>query len=252
MKLSKVLSVAAAAAVASSLCAVTSSAEGTYHAYLGIQSASFTFRNAWNEGTYGQGQTSDDGLVYFDTLIGWDADNNAVDMGGDFTDAEITGDGTYSVSLTGDFDFGSDETLNLLFVSTDIPLDAGISITDVKVKIDGNTKHTFDEAYLSPDETTYVSPMAINIWNSDLGGSDGLFGYTMPASSVEIEFTVSGMGDAASEDTSAEETTAEETTDAPVSDDTTTSAATGNASAALIAAVAAAAGTAAVLSRKRK
>lgn len=259
MKLSKVLSVAAAAAVASSVCAVASSAEeGTYHAYLGIQSASFTFRNAWNEPTYGQGQQSDDGMVYFDTLTGWDADNNAVDMGGDFTDAEITGDGTYTVSLTGDFDFGSDESLNLLFVSTDIPLDAGISITDVHIKIDGNDKYTFDEAFLSPDETTYLQPMAINIWNSDLGAADGLFGYTMPTSSVEVEFTVSGMGDAAaaSDETAAEDTAAEdaaeESTDAPASDDTTTAAATGNASAAVIAAVAAAAGAAAVLSRKRK
>lgn len=262
MKLSKVLSVAAAAAVASSVCAFSSSAEeGTYHAYLGIQSASFTFRNAWNEPTYGQGQQSDSGMVYFDTLTGWDADNNAVDMGGDFTDAEITGDGTYTVSLTGDFDFGSDETLNLLFVSTDIPLDAGVSITDVHIKIDGNDKYTFDEAFLSPDETTYLQPMAINIWNSDLGGADGLFGYTMPTSSVEVEFTVSGMGgaaeaapeeDTAAEETAAEDTAAEESTDAPASDDTTTAAATGNASAAVIAAVAAAAGAAAVLSRKRK
>lgn len=260
MKLSKVLSVAAAAAVASSMCAVASSAEeGTYHAYLGIQSASFTFRNAWNEQSYGQGVTSDSGMVYFDTLTGWDAENNAVDMGGDFTDAEITGDGTYSVSLTGDFDFGSDESLNLLFVSTDIPLDAGVTISDVHIILDGNDKYTFDEAYLSPDETTYLQPMAINIWNSDLGAADGLFGYTMPTSSVEVTFTVSGMGDAAAaseeapaEEEAAEETAAEETTDAPASDDTTTAAATGNASAAAIAAVVAAAGAAAVLARKRK
>ena len=257
MKTSKLLSIAAAAAVAASVAAVPSSAEGTtYNAYIGVQSASFSFRNAWNEPSYGMGVTGDDGMVYFDQITGWDG-ATAINKGGVFTDAQITGDGTYSVSVT-DFDFGDDETLNLLFVSTDIPLDAGVSITDVKVILDGNTKYTFDDAFLSPDEPEYLQPMMINIWNSDLGGQDGLFGYTMPEDSIEIQLTVSGLGDAAAasedtaEETAAEETVAEETTDAPASDDTTTPAQTGNASAAAIAAVMAAAGAAAVLSKKRK
>lgn len=257
MKLSKILCVASAAAVAATVAVIPSSAEGTtYHAYLGIQSASYTFRNAWNEPTYGQGTQSDDGIVYFDTLTGWDG-ATAVDKGGDFTDAEITGDGTYTVSLSGDFDFGSDETLNLLFVSTDIPLDSGATITDVKVSFDDNVKYTFDEAYLSPDETTYLQPMAVNIWNDDLGKEDGLFGYTMPSSSVSIEFTVSGLGDAAAADDTAEateetDTEAEAATDeAPASDNTTDSATTGNASAAAVAAVMMTAAAAVVLSRKK-
>ena len=248
MKMSKVLAAAAAGAMAVSMvAAMPASAEETYHAYLGIQSASFTFRNAWDEGQYGKGIAADDGSYYFDHLTGWDGPT-ATNNGGTFTDAEITGDGTYSVSLTGDFDFGSDETLNLLFVSTDIPLDAGITISDVKVKIDGSTKYTFDEAYLNPDATEYVSPMMINIWNDDLGKADGLFGYTMPTSSVEIEFTVSGMAaaPAAEETTEAPAETAEttETTE-------TTAPATGNASAAAVVAVMAVAGAAAVISKKR-
>ncbi len=257
MKTSKLISVAMAAAVAAAAAAVPASAEGTYHAYIGVQSASYTFRNAWNEPSYGQGVTSDDGMVYFDQLTGWDESNNAVNKGGVFTDAEITGDGEYSVSVT-DFDFGSDETLNLLFVSTDIPLDAGVTISNVQVVMDGNTKHTFDEAFLSPDETTYMQPMAINIWNSDLGGEEGLFGYVMPADSIEIKFTVSGMGGGAEEapadDAAAEEAPAEDasTDDAPASDSVTDAAQTGNSSAAVIAAAVAAAGAAAVLSRKRK
>ncbi|MCI5751160.1 MAG: hypothetical protein MR038_01575 [Oscillospiraceae bacterium] len=254
MKTSKLLSIAAAAAVAASVAAVPSSAEETvYNAYIGVQSASFSFRNAWNEPSYGKGVTGDDGMVYFDQITGWDGPT-AISKGGVFTDAQITGDGTYSVSVT-DFDFGEDESLNLLFVSTDIPLDAGVSITDVKVILDGNAKYTFDEAFLSPDELEYVQPMMINIWNSDLGGEDGLFGYTMPQDSIEIQFTVSGMGAASdAADDSVEEaidSDIETTEDAPASDETTTPAATGNASAAAIAAVMAAAGAAAVLSKKR-
>ena len=256
MKMSKILAAAAAGAMAvSMMAAMPASAEGTYHAYLGIQSASFTFRNAWNEGQYGKGIAADDGSFYFDHLTGWDGPT-ATNNGGTFTDAEITGDGTYSVSLTGDFDFGSDETLNLLFVSTDIPLDAGITISDVKVKIDGSTKYTFDEAYLNPDDPEYVSPMMINIWNDDLGKADGLFGYTMPTSSVEVEFTVSGMAAAPAEETTEaapEETVAPAETEAAPADTTeTTAPATGNASAAAIVAVMAVAGAAVVLSKKRK
>lgn len=254
MKTSKLLSIATAAAVAASVAAVPSSAEETvYNAYIGVQSASYSFRNAWNEPSYGKGVTGDDGMVYFDQITGWDGPT-AISKGGVFTDAQITGDGTYSVSVT-DFDFGEDESLNLLFVSTDIPLDAGVSITDVKVILDGNVKYTFDEAFLSPDELEYVQPMMINIWNSDLGGEDGLFGYTMPQDSIEIQFTVSGMGAASdAADDSVEEaidSDIETTEDAPASDETTTPAATGNASAAAIAAVMAAAGAAAVLSKKR-
>lgn len=218
MKFSKLLSAACAAAIAASALAIPASAdEVSYHAYLGVQSASYTFRNAWNDATYGQGVTSDDGMVYFDQLTGWENPGNiAVNKGGVFTDAEITGDGTYSVSVT-DFDFGEDETLNLLFVSTDIPLDAGITISDVKVVMDGNTKYTFDEAYLSPDEKEYMSPMCINIWNEDLGKQDGLFGYMMPTDSIELQFTVSGTGVEA--ETTAAET--EEVTEAETTEEVT-------------------------------
>lgn len=222
MKFSKLLSTACAAAIAASALAIPASAEDvSYHAYLGVQSASYTFRNAWNDATYGQGITSDDGMVYFDQLTGWENPGNiAVNKGGVFTDAEITGDGTYSVSVT-DFDFGEDESLNLLFVSTDIPLDAGITISDVKVIMDGSTKYTFDEAYLSPDEKEYVSPMCINIWNEDLGKQDGLFGYMMPTDSIELQFTVSGTGVEAETTEAAAEEVTEETTEEVTEAETT-------------------------------
>ncbi len=274
MKKSKIFSLAAAAAIMTTLAATPAvSAEETYHAYIGVQSASFTFRNAWNEGSYGKGITADDGTVYFDQLTGWDGPT-AVNKGGKFTDAEITGDGTYTVSVT-DFDFGDDETLNLLFVSTDIPLDSGVTISDVKINMDGMTKYTFDEAYLSPDEQEYLQPMAINIWNDDLGKQDGLFGYVMPSDSIEVTFTVSGMGAAdeaapAEEEAAAEEeapaeeeaapaeeapaeTEAAPAEEAPAAEETdTVPAATGNTSVGIVAGVMAAAAAAAYVFRKRK
>jgi hypothetical protein len=265
MKMKKIMSVAAAAALTASLMAVapTASAEETYHAYIGVQSASFTFRNAWNEGTYGLGKTGDDGMVYFDQLTGWDGPT-AVNKGGVFTDAEITGDGTYTVSVT-DFDFGDDETLNLLFVSTDIPQASGATISDVKIVMDGQTKYTFDDAYLSPDEQEYLQPMAINIWNDDLGKEDGLFGYVMPSDSIEVTFTVSGLGGAAAEEAAAEEeapaeeaapaeteAVPAETEAAPAAAEETTPAATGNRSAMVVGSIMAVAAAAAVAIKKRK
>lgn len=224
MKKSKILAALTAAAMAVATfvtTAVTVSAEDTYHAYIGVQTQNFAFRNAWNEPNYGMGVVSEDGMNYFEQITGWEG-STALNKGGVFTDQEIVYDGTYKVGVT-DFDFGADEYLNLLFVSTDIPLDAGVSISDVKVIMDGQTKYTFDEAFLSPDEKEYLQPMAINIWNDDLGGQDGLFGYMMPASSVEIEFTVSGLGadpNAPAETEAETEATTEETTEATTEETT--------------------------------
>lgn len=240
MKKSRILGAITAAAMAAAsivTMAVPASAADTYHAYIGVQSQSFTFRNAWDEASYGKGIVGDDGMEYFNQLTGWDGPT-AVNKGGNFTDVEITADGTYKVGVT-DFDFGSDEYLNLLFVSTDIPVDSGVTFSDVKIIMDGQTKYTFDEAFLSPDSLTYLQPMAINIWNDDLGKQDGLFSYIMPTSSIEVEFTVSGIGSAAAADTAE----APAATDAP---------ATGNVPAAVMLSVMAVSGVAVVASRKRK
>ena len=249
MKKTKLISSVAAAALAvSAFSAVSVSAEDTYHAYIGVQSASFAFRNAWNEGSYGKGIVGEDGTEYFNQITGWDGPT-AVNKGGVFTDAEITGDGTYSVKVT-DFDFGEDETLNLLFVSTDIPLES-CTISDVKVILDGSTKYTFDEAYLSPDEQTYMQPMAINIWNDDLGKAEGLFGYTMPTDSIEVQFTVSGLAAAAPAEEEAPVEEAAPAEEAPAATETTTAPTTGNAGIAALAAVMAVAGAAAVVSKRK-
>ncbi len=247
MKKSRIFGAIAAAAMAiSAFVSMPVSAADSYNAYIGIQTnPGWYFRNAWNEASFGQGQQSADGYVYFENVS---KDGAAADVGGTFTDAQITGDGTYKVSLT-DIDLSAEEKFSQLFISTDIPLDAGVTISDVKVIIDGQTKYTFDEAFISPDEPTYMFPYAINIWSDDLGKEDGLFAYVMPSSSVEMEFTVSGMGAgaAAPADDAAADTSAPAADTAP-----TTSASTGNVPVAAMASAIAVAGVVAVVSRKRK
>ncbi len=240
MKIKKILAAVAAAAVAVSTMAISAFADDTYHAYLGVQTnPSWIFRNAWNDSTYGKDYEA------FDKLS---QDGAPADIAGTFTDVEITGDGTYKVSLTG-ADLSGEELFSLLFVNTDIPVDSGITFTDVKVIIDGQTKYTFDEGYIPEDTGDYIQVQARNIWNDDLGKEDGLFAYTMPNDSVEMEFTISGMGGgAAASDTA--EAPADTSSEAPA--ETTTSPTTGNVPAAVMVSVMAVAGVAAVATKKRK
>ena len=106
--------------------------------------------------------------------------------------------------------------------------------------------------------------MCINIWNDDLGKEDGLFGYTMPENSIELTFTVSGLGaasdDAAAEDAAAEEeapaedAAVEETEAAPAEETTTeetTAPKTGNTAAGALLAVMGVAAAAAVVSKRK-
>lgn len=241
MKKSRIFGVIAAAAMAvSAFVSMPVSAADTYHAYLGVQTnPSWIFRNGWSDSSFGRDT--------YDSFNKLSKDGAPADIDGTFTDIDITGDGTYKVSLTG-ADLSDEELFSLLFVSTDIPVDAGVSITNVKVIIDGQTKYTFDEAYIPEDTGEYVTIQARNIWNDDLGKEDGLFAYTMPTDSVEMEFTVSGIGSA-----EAAPAASEDAAPAPAVDTApTTSATTGNLPVAAMASVMAVAGAAAVVSKKRK
>ncbi len=198
MKKSKIISSIVAAALAlTNLAVMNVSAEevnldGTYHAYIGVQSASYTFRNAYDDATYGYGTVTDDGVACFDQLTGWEPGNVRIDKPTTFVDTEIAGNGTYTVSMS-DFDFGDDESFNLLFVSTDIPVNDTIKITNVKAKMDGSTKYSFDEAFMDPDATIMMKWLVLNQWNTELTEMNADSFYVMPTNSIEIEFTVAGF-----------------------------------------------------------
>ncbi|TAH65909.1 MAG: hypothetical protein EWM47_10665 [Anaerolineaceae bacterium] len=173
---------------------------GTYHAYLSVQSENFIFRNQWADPDFGpNGGTWEKHSIgnNFNGLTGWDGPN-AVAYDGAFTDVEIKGNGTYQVSLR-DFDFGNDSAFNLLYLSTDIPMEGNpLTFTDVKVIMNGNTKYTFDQGIIpgidTKDAKDYYEVHCINIWNNDqLGGKEGLFSNNIPSSSIALEFTVSGF-----------------------------------------------------------
>ncbi len=184
---------------------------GEFNAYFGVQTAAYSFRNAWND-SYGLGTPE------WNQITGWNG-NDEVVRTGTITDAVIKGNGTYTVSLTG-VDFADDaETLNLLFLSTDIPLDKGVEISDITVRMGGKKVYEFEESYQDPDTKDYIKTLLINTYN-DAFKADNEFAYTLSAGmDIEITFTVSGLAydnpDAVpSGDTTPVETTAASTTQA--------------------------------------
>ncbi len=175
-----------------------------YNAYFGIQTENYIFRNTWNEPSYGK-ETNN-----WTHLTGWDADSNQIDYGGTFTDAAINGNGTYTVGVkVGDMGLGSDKTMRMLFVSTDIPSqlfdDGLITISDVKTSIDGGKGQT---AFTVNTAGDYVQLDILNEYTST--GAEAI-PYTMPAKGITITFTIAGL----KKDSAAQGTTSETATPSP-------------------------------------
>lgn len=179
---------------------------GTYNAYIGFQTPKYSFRNAWDDGSYGRDVAGD--MDYFNQVTGWDG-NDAVVLPGTFTDAVIAGNGTYTVSVDGlsfpDGEFADQEYMNLIFLSTDIPNTGEITISDVQLKINGSSVDLMNGPIISPDSELYLNMLLQNIWNDEVGE---IGYYAVPPTSMSITFTVSGFNYDA-------EVQAEEPTEAP-------------------------------------
>ncbi|MBQ8842225.1 MAG: hypothetical protein IJZ65_06295, partial [Ruminiclostridium sp.] len=179
MKIRKILAAAAGAAVAVSALATTAAA-ADYTGYIGFQTTTYSFRNDWDEANYGLATD------YFDDFVVWgDAntdpetfpeyeDNFDYDLAGyllpaTYTDVAITGDGTYTVKAEGiDWGLKGESDFNLIFVSTDIPIDAGAVCTSATVYVDGEAVKTYENPIC--DETkAYFNIGLVNIWNTDIG-----------------------------------------------------------------------------------
>ncbi|MBR3306749.1 MAG: hypothetical protein IKI75_05790 [Lachnospiraceae bacterium] len=197
-----------------------------YNAYIGFQSPTYSFRNEWAEPSYG---ANAEGGKYFGQVTGWDADNNAVALPGEFHDAVIDGNGTYTVAATGldfQFDDWSQDHMNLIFFSTDIPNSDDIQISDVKLKVNGSnvdlggggekTPNGFYRPTLADDGAEYISVQLQNIWNKEI---ENIGYYGTPVTDIEITFTISGF-DHDNTAAVAEETT-ETTESAPAAEEDT-------------------------------
>ncbi len=118
MKIRNLISAVSALAVAATVCAVSASAADTHHVGITFQTADYTYRNTFNQPD----------VLYWNNDYG-EADTYA---GASFVDAEINGDGTYTVELSGVKCGG----WNMLKIESDISLndyaDCVITVTGVE------------------------------------------------------------------------------------------------------------------------
>lgn len=169
---------------------------GTYNAYLCFQTPKFSFRNAFDDATYGRDTD------FFKQVTGWDDANNAIVHPGTFTDVVIAGNGTYTVSVEGlafpSDEFSSQDYMNLIFLSTDIPNTGEITISDVKLTVDGKNVTLASVGAVVDEDKSFMEVGIQNIWGDDI---KEIGFYTVPMSGMSITFTVSGFAyDAAATD----------------------------------------------------
>lgn len=192
---------------------------GTYHAYLYLQGASFTFRDAFdNENTGGVNKSP-----LFNQLTFKGDTSGGESVPGTFQDAEIKGNGTYTVSASGiqwpEDEFADQDHMNLIGVSFDMPVCDDITISDVVLKVDGaevsHSAKTLAEADKDKSKLNTYNLLIQNKWNED-EAIKSIGYYQVPFSEISVTFTISGF-DYDNPDATGE--TVDDATSADTSDD---------------------------------
>lgn len=177
---------------------VTQEGSVDYHAYIWFQcKESWVFRNQWWEED--TGRESD----VFNQVSSTLESQDVFKVDGTVQDAEIKGDGTYTVSITGlngsasapaGKTPSSEAVFSLLGISTDMPVNEQIKISDIKVKVDGTDKGGVENPTV--DEDTKVDPgtMTWDLINAYHEEYPQLSGAMVPRDSVEVTFKISGFG----------------------------------------------------------
>ena len=178
---------------------------GTYHAALGLQTCTQVWINRF--AYYDKEANKYYGTADAGKMFAGDPSGNGADYACEFQDAEIKGNGTYTVKVTG-ADFAGETDISQLHVATDIPLNDTIKFTDVSFSIDGKKSAGFDQGYME-DEEPYLGGgmdlLLINHWRDGLVkelASKGVTesaenGYTLlqgtTGEEISVTFTVSGF-----------------------------------------------------------
>lgn len=161
-----------------------------YAAYLYFQTGAYSFRNAWNDADYGiNGSYNTDGITY-EVVHSWNG-SDLTSQSGTFADATITGNGTYTVSVSGldwtaDEFSSSDGAYRIIGISTTIARDdASITVDEVII---GSTVFT-NPAFETNGDTDYLEIMVegSEYWGLSLGE------YDATSSNISITFTISNL-----------------------------------------------------------
>lgn len=185
-------------------------ADGTYHAYFGIQeTGTWIFRDEWYSDTLGiDGKDMKKANLTFDngTLFqSGGTDGVTAIEGTQVQDVEIKGNGTYTVGVSNlnnalDTKGDAETKISMIYVDTDIPMtakDNPVTISDVKLTCDGKEISLPSEPFF-PSEYTDESGLlrfdAMNSYQKDKGEyADSPDITVVPTDSIQITFTVSGF-----------------------------------------------------------
>ncbi|RKI41498.1 hypothetical protein D7V86_09185 [bacterium D16-51] len=177
---------------------------GTYHAYFGLeQTGSWIFRNPWYSEELGKTGTDLTEDTPYESILR--SQEGVKKMDGTVTDAEITGNGVYSVGVEGLNNIlkdaetqDSSSVISMLFVSTDVPASAKdtFKISDWKLILDGNEQTLPAEVFYNPEAEQTCAVIrfdAVNTYMKDKGEYADCPSILTPGDSIKIVFTVSGM-----------------------------------------------------------
>lgn len=172
---------------------------GVYHARLGIQAQAAkdeTGNQTWMQ-RIGYYHEPDGDVV----CTGTEGEEGYTAYDSTFTDAEIKGNGTYTVTLESKDGLGGAVDISQLQVATDIPKyeDSPISFSNLKVSINNKQVYSYSDVYVDEDDYAgdYVALIAFNNWRSDLKNSGCMDNEgVLPGSgdvSISLTFTVIGF-----------------------------------------------------------
>lgn len=175
---------------------------GTYHAYFGMQqTTTWIFRDPWYSEELGK-EGAFEGDASFDKILtSLNVDSPVPIEGATVTDAEITGNGTYTVGvegLNGALTAEPDAVLAMIYVDTDVPTSASdtFQISDVKLALDDKTVTLPEEIFFNDEEqdsTGLIRFDPVNTYQKDKGTYANCPSIVTPTNSIKITFTVSGM-----------------------------------------------------------
>lgn len=182
--------------------------DGTYHAYFGCQeTGTWIFRNEWFDKTLGLNGTDlkKANLTYDQGTLFQSGENGVAAVEGTVVqDAEITGNGTYTVGVSGingSMAAADSETkMSMMYVTMDIPWkakDNPVTISDWKLTVDGKEVSLpsdifFPSEYIDIGGTIRFD--AMNSYQKDKGEyPDSPDIIAPPNDSIAITFTVSGF-----------------------------------------------------------
>ncbi len=242
MKITKILASAAVASLVAGTVAATASA---YTGAISFQTTDYSFRNGmfdttyapyWADGTivWPDGEALDQSFPDYADYFDWDIEAYVFPV--TYTDVAIDADGTYTVAVDG-FVWGVDGAsgFNFVQISTDLPVDGSVTVSDAKLIVDGEVTATLAEPPVEGTDGLVIN--VVNTYNTECPTYTGAY----PTDNLAVEFTVTGLGGAAVD------------TDAPATDaGDKTSPDTGVEGVAAVAGLAVVAGGALVLSKKRK